>query len=142
MISDKVEAYYWGIYAFIFESDDMLAFDDPDFSLSDVDTASIAHVLHAVLPFRDQSRLYVEILLAGDDEVVEERYAYIYYGADGERIWQYDNRSHHPHISTHPHHRHKGPVPAIGEQDRAWPTDVEFVSFETVLERIREQFFT
>ena len=142
MAADKLEAYYWDIYALIFESDDILALDDPGFSLSDADTAGVAQAIHAVLPFRDRSRLHAEILLAEDDETIEERYAYIYFDAGGQRILQYDNRSHHPEISTHPHHMHKGPLPAPGEKDRAWPTDIELVSFETVLQRIRERFFS
>jgi hypothetical protein len=44
MPADKREAYYWDIYTLIFENDDMLALDDPDFSLSDADTASITNV--------------------------------------------------------------------------------------------------
>jgi len=141
MAADKLEAYYWDIYALIFESDDILALGDPVFSLSDADTASIEQTIHVVLPFRDRSRLYAEILLAEDGEAVEERYAYVYYDAGGKRILQYDNRNHHPEISTHPHHMHEGPIPASGEKDRAGPTDIEFVSFETVLGRIRERFF-
>ncbi len=142
MAAGKLEAYYWEVYALIFESGDILALDDPDFSLSDADTASIEQAIHAVLPFRDHSRLYAEILLAEDGETIEERYAYVYYDAGGERILQYDNRSHHPEISTHPHHMHKGPIPVFGEKDRAWPTDIEFVSFEAVLGQIRERFFS
>jgi hypothetical protein len=142
MPAGKLEAYYWEIYALIFESDDILVLGDPGFFLSAADTASIEQAIHAVLPFRDRSRLYAEILLAEDGETIEERYAYIYYDAGGERILQYDNRSHHPEISTHPHHMHKGPIPIAGEKDRAWPTDIEFVCFETVLERIRERFFS
>ncbi len=57
-MAGKLRAYYWEIYALIFESGDVLALDDPDFSLSDDDTAGIAQVIHAVLPFRDRSRLY------------------------------------------------------------------------------------
>lgn len=140
MAADKFEAYYWDIYALIFESDDTLALGDPAFSLSDADTVSMQQAIHAVLPFRDRSRLYAEILLAEDGETIEERYAYIYYDAGGQRILQYDNRSHHPEIPTHPHHMHKGPIPSAGKKDRAWPTDIEFVSFETVLGRIRERF--
>lgn len=86
--------------------------------------------------------MYAEILLAEDGETIEERYAYVYFDAGGKRILQYDNRSHHPEISTHPHHMHKGPIPAVGEKDRAWQTDIEFVSFETVLQQIRERFFS
>jgi hypothetical protein len=142
MPAGQHEAYYWEIYALIYESDDILALDDPAFSLSDPDTARIAHIIRAVLPFHDGSRLYVEILLAGDGEIFEERYAYIYYDANKHRTLQYDNRDHHPEISTHPHHMHKGPVPPVGEKDRVWPTDIEFVSFETVLPRIRERFFS
>lgn len=137
----KLESYYWDIYTLIFESDDILALDDPDLSLSDADTARIAQTIHAILPFRDRSRLYAEIKLAENGEAVEERYAYIYYAAGGQRILQYDNRDHHPEISTHPHHMHKGPIPAADQKDRAWRTDIEYVCFETVLQRIRERFF-
>ncbi|MBI3177038.1 MAG: hypothetical protein HYZ35_03515 [Chloroflexi bacterium] len=77
MASGKLEAYYWEVYALIFESDDILSLDDPGFSLSDEDVAS---------------------------------------------------------------HMHKGPIPVAGENDRAWPIDIELVSFETVLQRIRERF--
>jgi len=141
-MADKFEVYYWEIYAFIFDSGDMLALDDPAFSLSDVDEAAIGHAIYAVLPFRNASRLYAEIFLAEDGEVIEERYAYVYYDAGGERILQYDNRSHHPEIATHPHHLHKGPLPAPGGEDRAWKTDIEYVNFESVLLRIRERFFS
>lgn len=79
MAADNYEAYYWAIYALIFESDDILAFAHPNFALSDVDTASIAQVIHAVLPFQDGSRLYAEIVLAEDGETIEDRYAYMYY---------------------------------------------------------------
>ena len=92
MAAGKLEAYYWEVYALIFESGDILSLGDPDFSLSDADTASIEQAIHAVLPFRDHSRLYAEILLAEDGETIEERYAYIYYDAGGERLLQYDNR--------------------------------------------------
>ncbi len=142
MALDKVEAYYWYIFTPIYESEDILAFNDPDFLLSDADTASISHTIHAVLPFHDQPRLYVESVLSEEGETIEERYAYIYYDAGGNRILQYDNRSHHPEISTHPHHMHKGPITAPGGQDRAWPTDIDFVSFETALQRIRDRFFS
>jgi hypothetical protein len=142
MTADKFEIYYWDVYALIFDSGDILTLDNSAFSLSDVDTAGMEQAIHAVLPFCDDSRLYAEILLAEDGEALEERYAYIYYAAGGERILQYDNRSHHPEISTHPHHLHKGPIPAPGAKDRAWQTDIEFVSFETVLQKIRERFFS
>ena len=140
MASGKLEAYYWEVYALIFESDDILSLDDPGFSLSDEDVASIEQAIHAVLPFRDRSRLYAETRLAANGETIEERYAYLYYDSGGQRILQYDSRDHHPVISTHPHHMHKGPIPVAGENDRAWPIDIELVSFETVLQRIRERF--
>jgi len=139
---NKLEAYYWDTYALIFESGDILALDDPDFSLSDAETANFVQAIHVILTFRDHSRLYAEIMLAENGDVIEERYAYICYDAGGRRVLQYDNRSHHPEISTHPHHMHKGPIPESGEKDRAWSIDIEFVAFETVLQRIRELFFS
>lgn len=141
MATDLFENYYWEVYALIYESADIVNLEDPHFSLSDPDTARIAQAIHTVLPFRDSSRLYVEISLADEGEAVEDRYAYIYYDADGRRILQYDNRRHHPEISTYPHHMHRGPIPGSGERDRAWPTDIDFIAFETVLGRIRERFF-
>lgn len=69
MAADKFDAYYWEIYALIFDSDDILAIEDPVFSLSDADTVCVEQVIHAVLPFRDRSRLYAELLLAEDGEV-------------------------------------------------------------------------
>lgn len=141
MTAERIEGYYWEVYALIFENGDIVGLDNPDFSLSDPDTARFAQTIHAVLPFQDSSRLYAEITLADYGEVIENRYAYIYYDARGNRILQYDNRSHHPEISTHPHHMHSGPIPGPGEKDRAWPTDLDFVTFETVLGRIRERFF-
>ena len=68
---------------------------------------NLEKAIYAVLPFRDASRLYVEQLLDADNETIHEQYAYIYNGKDGVRIFQYDNREHHPNISTHPHHMHK-----------------------------------
>lgn len=68
MPADNPETYYWDIYTLTFESDDILALDDPEFSFSDADTASIAQTIYAVLPFRDHSRLYVEIVLTDDGE--------------------------------------------------------------------------
>lgn len=141
MATDLFENYYWEIYALIFESADILDIEDSTFSLSYPDTARIAQAIHAVLPFLDGSRLYIEVSLTDEGEAVEDRYAYIYYDAGGRRIFQYDNRRHHPEISTHPHHMHRGPIPAPGERDRAWPTDIDFIAFETVLNRIRERFF-
>ncbi len=92
MAAGKVEAYYWEIYALIFESEDIVALDAPGFSLSDEDVASIEQAIHAVLPFRDHSRLYAEIRLAANGETIEEQYAYIYYDSGDQRILQYDNR--------------------------------------------------
>jgi len=64
MTADKFEAYYWDVYAFIFDSGDILALDNPAFLLSDVDTAGMEQAIHAVLPFWGGFRLYAEILLA------------------------------------------------------------------------------
>ena len=77
MPADNPETYYWDIYTLTFESDDILALDDPELSFSDADTASIAQTIYAVLPFRYHSRLYVEIVLTDEGETLEERYAYI-----------------------------------------------------------------
>jgi hypothetical protein len=42
-VVSKLKAYYGDIYALIFEGGDVLALDDPDFSLSDDDTLRTAN---------------------------------------------------------------------------------------------------
>lgn len=51
------------------------------------------------------------------------------------RIFQYDNSPHHPHLSTHPHHVHKGAMPSKGA-DEAFELDIPEVNFLTVISKI------
>ncbi|MCP4610188.1 MAG: hypothetical protein GY845_15875, partial [Planctomycetes bacterium] len=77
------------------------------------------------LIFDDQSKLYGsiegrfrfydgsllefdEVVLLHGEQIVKLRYAYHYQNSNDELIFRYDNVSHHPHISTYPHHKHVG----------------------------------
>ncbi len=68
----------------------------------------------ARLRFRDGSLLQVEeALVARLFTVVKVRYAYHYQGADGKRIFRYDNAPHYPDLHGFPEHKH--------EDDRVLP---------------------
>lgn len=49
-------------------------------------------------------REYVDVAQA----VQRLTYAYQYMTQDRSLIFRYDNTDHHPHIATHPHHKHDG----------------------------------
>lgn len=65
------------------------------------------------------------------------RYFYSYFDPSGVRRFQYDNSPHHPHLSTFPHHTHKGPVPKKGK-DIALDCDLAEVGFVAVVSKIEE----
>ena len=60
------------------------------------------------LMFRDGSILHIRELV--DVEYTVDRLAYAYQWMDKDRrlIFRYDNAEHHPHIPSHPHHKHIG----------------------------------
>ena len=48
---------------------------------------------------------------------------------------------HHPELSTHPHHRHRGPRPLKGV-DQALALDIPQVDFVTIVTKIEEEYLT
>lgn len=143
MANGRFENYYWEIFAFLIEHSDIVQYPSPDFSISEAFEANYWGVIQARIPFRDNSILRIVVGLSESTTrvVIENRYAYIYYAADGKRIFQYDNRDHHPEISTYPHHKHKGPRPTTGS-DLAWSSDLNPVNFKTVVTHIYKRFFS
>lgn len=85
----------------------------------------------------DGSKLRFEIALDLDEghNVVEKRYFYGYYDQRGTRIFQYDNSPHHPGLTSHPHHIHRGPSPREGK-DRAFELDIPRVDFIPVVSKV------
>ncbi|MCB9434836.1 MAG: hypothetical protein H6668_22975 [Ardenticatenaceae bacterium] len=64
-------------------------------------------LVEARLQFWDGSQLYIdEVLLAQGSLLVKTPYAYHYQDAQSNLIFRYDDAPHHPHLSTHPHHKH------------------------------------
>ena len=104
--------------------------------LSSPDVAIYEGIIKARLEFIDGTRLVAEILLqiSADYNIYEERYYYGYYETDS-RIFAYDNRPHHSHISTFPHHKHTGQV---SDEDIAHPADIHTVNLANVLAKIQE----
>lgn len=128
-----IERYYWDFYSTIYEYANIINIDNV--FLSSPDIAVYEGIIKARLEFINSTHLVVEILLqvTADHEIYEERYYYGYYSA-GRRIFAYDNRPHHIHISTFPHHKHIGEVSG---QDTAYPADIHPVNLATVLAKIR-----
>ena len=95
------------------------------------------HHLEGCLVFIDGSRLRFELALGFDEayNVVEKRYFYGYFDSSEVRRFQYDNSPHHPHLSTFPHHLHKGPMPKKGK-DAALDCDPAEVSFVAMVSKI------
>ncbi len=95
--------------------------------------------IEATIVFKDDTRLVVRAELDDTTGVREYDYAYVYLDADGRRVLQYDDAPHHPEISTHPHHIHKGEWSAE-KKDQARKLDIPQVNFVTVLARIIEDY--
>ena len=72
--------------------------------------------LRGELTFRDGSILHVREFV--DVELTIDRLAYAYHWMNSERHtrFRYDNTDHHPHITTHPHHKH------VGQPERIEPS--------------------
>lgn len=136
MPDGKLRAYYWDVFTALAEVVDLLDPAHPDYSFPSEDEVEYTSALHATLVFQDGSRLVAHSWLDATAEVREYDYAYVYLDAGGKRAFQYDDAPHHPELSTHPHHVHKGPKPA--DADEALPLDIPQVDCVTVLGRVRE----
>lgn len=134
MPEGKLRAVYWEDFTALAEVEDILDTAHPDYSFPSEDEVELTSALHATLILKDGSRLIVHSWLDATEEVKERDYAYIYLDAQGDRVFQYDDAPHHPGLSSHPHHVHKGRRPAA-DPDRAWPLDVLHVNFVTMLDR-------
>ncbi|MEA3346307.1 MAG: DUF6516 family protein [Chloroflexota bacterium] len=141
MPSTKLRYYYWEIFSFLAERRSILDLQHEDLSLSSEEEVEYRGVMKATLVFKGGSCLLVRALLDDTAEIREYDYAYIYLGPDGERIFQYDDASHHPELSTHPHHRHRGPRPSRGA-DQAFALDIPQVDFVTIVTKIEEEYLT
>jgi len=122
MPNGKLRYYYWRLSSALAEQEHLLNRQHPDFSFPDEDDIEYRERLKALIVFGDGSRLFARASLDTTAEVREFDYAYVYFASDGSRIFQYDDVSHHAHISTHPHHRHVGPVSTEGK-DEPLPSD-------------------
>jgi len=129
-----IEQYYWDFYSTIYEYADIINMDNA--FLSSLDFAVYEGIIKARLEFIDGTRIVAEILLqvTADYKIYEERYYYGYYKAN-RRIFAYDNRPHHIHIHTFPHHKHMGEV---SDEDTVYPADIQPVNLATVLAKVQE----
>ena len=139
MPDGKLRAYYWEVFTALAEITDLLNTAHQDYSFPPEDEVECIAALHATLVFKDGSRMIVHSWLNATAEVREHDYAYVYLDARGNRVFQYDDAPHHPELLTHPHHVHKGRMPAKGP-DRALPLDIPRVDFVTILGKVVREY--
>ncbi|MDE3091841.1 MAG: hypothetical protein KGJ80_20915 [Chloroflexota bacterium] len=135
MSNGKLRSYYWRIETFLAEWSDYLDTDHSAFLFPDENSIEFGKTLKATLVFRDGSRLNARATLDDRAEIREYDYAYIYYDRGGKRILEYDDAPHHPHVSTHPHHLHRGEKPKRGKE-RVYEIDLPRVEFTAIVEKV------
>ncbi len=139
MADGKLRFYYWQIMTALADSAEFLNPEAIGYHPLDEFLVEARGHIEAIIIFKDGSRLIARAELDTTTEVREYDYAYVYLDANDKRVLQYDNAPHHPGISTHPHHMHKGKKPIEGK-DQAHPADISPVNFTTVLTKISEDY--
>jgi hypothetical protein len=138
MSDGRFRQYYWRIRTLLSEKNHLLNMDHPAYEMCEDYEIEYTGTFRATIVFRDDSRLTVRFTLESDGDIQERNYAYIYLDAHGNRVFQYDDAPHHPELSTHPHHVHRGQRPARG-RDKALSLDIPRVDFVTVLQTVCER---
>lgn len=138
MPDGRFRHYYWQIRTLLSEKEHLLDTNHAAYEICEDHEVEYTGTFWATIVFEGGSRLVVRFTLRGNDDIEEHHYAYVYLDAQGQRVFQYDDAPHHPELSTHPHHVHRGRQPATGP-DKAWPLDIPRVDFVTVVgEVLRE----
>jgi len=136
MANGKLRDYYWRLKTFIAEHPESFDSESSVFRFPEQDDLVNFELIDAVLVFRDGSKLYVRAALDYGTIVREHDYAYVYYDAQDNRIFQYDDSPHHPEIATHPHHLHRG---TKSKRERIVPLDIPQVDFIAIVSKIIAQ---
>lgn len=139
MADSKLRFYYWWIMTILAENVEFLNPEAVGYHPPDEFVVESRGHIEAAIVFKDGSRLIACAELDDTAEVREYDYAYVYLDADGRRVLQYDDAPHHPEISTHPHHMHKGERPVEGK-DPPYELDIPQVNFNTVLTKIIKDY--
>lgn len=134
MSNGKLRDYYWRISSFLAERSEYLDREHSAFDFPSEHEVGNTGALRAVLIFRDGSQLFVRTSFDDHAEIREYDYAYIYYDPHGKRVFQYDDAPHHPHVSTHPHHLHRGDKPKLGREE-VYAINLPRVDFIAIVEK-------
>jgi hypothetical protein len=135
MSNGRFLRYYWEIRTFLSQRAHLLDTQHKAHKICESYEIEYAGTFWASIVFQNGSRLIVRFSLKSHGEVEEYNYAYQYLDPQGERILRYDDAPHHPEISTHPHHLHRGPE-SKDQKERVYALDIDRVDFFTVLNRI------
>lgn len=122
--------YYWQIHTLLSQNNHLLDDSHPDFALCKDYEVAYTAAFHASIVFIDGSRLIVRFSVRANADVEEYDYAYQYLDPQGSQVFRYDDAPHHPEVSTHPHHLHRG------QEDAVYALDLSHVDFATVFSKI------
>ena len=134
--------YYWQIRTLLNENIHLLDIEHPAYEICQDYETEYAGTFRASVVFENGSRLIVRFSLRAAEDIEEYGYAYQYLDPQGERIFRYDDASHHPDVSTHPHHLHRGPEPSGRGRDKACALDIQRVDFATIFAKIVRRYLS
>ncbi|MBI3912850.1 MAG: hypothetical protein HY327_01445 [Chloroflexi bacterium] len=135
MANGKLREYYWRIKSHLAERSEYLDTEHSAFDFPDSAEVEFHERVNATLVFRDGSIMHVRTTLDDSADIREYDFAYVYSDVNGKRIFQYDDSPHHPSISTHPDHLHRGEKPARGKE-HIHASDLPRVEFIAVLDKV------
>ena len=140
MSNGRFRRYYWQIHTLLGENVHLLAVEHPAYKICEDYEVEYTGTFRANIVFGNGSRLIVRFSLRAAGDIEEYNYAYQYLDSQGKRVFRYDDAAHHPEITTHPHHLHRGPEPSEREKEKIHALDINHVDFATIFAKIARQY--
>jgi hypothetical protein len=133
-VTSRNLAYYWDIVSTIYEQSGSIV----SHTITESEIADVTGFIEFELQFTNGSKLYGHFTLRSDGDPHERDYYYAFYDPSGRRLCYYDDREHHPEISTHPHHMHV----REDESFRVRAIDIPEISFWHILDTVMAKYVT
>ena len=134
MSNGRFKNYYWDIRTLLSETDVVA-----DYSFTSPDQAELAAIFDFRIFLNNGFQLIAMAALDSNTELWEHSYYYCLRTDDDVRIVAYDDSNHHRELNTSPDHMHKGPE-LQDEPDRAFPSDLNEISFRNVFSHVISSF--
>jgi len=136
MSNGRFLSYYWDVVTILGETDWVQEIT----YRSSPDEADFQSTFEFRVLLTNSRQLIVRVALDSNSEIIEHRYYYCIETTAGERLRSYDDKAHHSHLPTHPHHMHIGPRPDEG-LDLAHSSDIAPVNFRSVVQILADVYY-